>query len=118
MPAGFGSHDLLAGGSGHPEARVGLAQEAHRHLKPLWPATASSKNSIVLGKWSTIYSCFASHTRATNEAPQHSGNCIPVDAAGFINNWQEIEMPQDGTKLRVRTLDANTTLSAFGHENI
>ncbi|BAF08703.1 Os02g0461100 [Oryza sativa Japonica Group] len=35
-----------------------------------------------------------------------------------INNWQEIEMPQDGTKLRVRTLDANTTLSAFGHENI
>lgn len=30
MPAGFGSHDLLAGGSGHPEARVGLAQEAHR----------------------------------------------------------------------------------------
>uniref|UniRef100_A0A0E0G6D8 Uncharacterized protein n=1 Tax=Oryza nivara TaxID=4536 RepID=A0A0E0G6D8_ORYNI len=99
MPAGFGSHDLLAGGSGHPEARVGLAQEAHR-------------------QWSTIYSCFASHTRATNEAPQHSGNCIPVDAAGFINNWQEIEMPQDGTKLRVRTLDANTTLSAFGHENI
>uniref|UniRef100_A0A0D3F4W4 Uncharacterized protein n=2 Tax=Oryza TaxID=4527 RepID=A0A0D3F4W4_9ORYZ len=90
----------------------------HGSLKPLWPATASSKNSIVLGKWSTIYSCFASHTRATNEAPQHSGNCIPVDAAGFINNWQEIEMPQDGTKLRVRTLDANTTLSAFGHENI
>uniref|UniRef100_A0A0E0QC22 BLE2 protein n=1 Tax=Oryza rufipogon TaxID=4529 RepID=A0A0E0QC22_ORYRU len=64
-----GSHDLLAGGSGHPEARAGLAHEAHRQcrvfqhrarfgemsntvlhgsLKPLRPAaTASSKSSIL-----------------------------------------------------------------------
>uniref|UniRef100_A0A0E0NEH3 Uncharacterized protein n=1 Tax=Oryza rufipogon TaxID=4529 RepID=A0A0E0NEH3_ORYRU len=41
MPAGFGSHDLLAGGSGHPEARVGLAQEAHRQYGGGRPSTVA-----------------------------------------------------------------------------
>nr|BAC79765.1 hypothetical protein [Oryza sativa Japonica Group] len=35
-----------------------------------------------------------------------------------INNWQDIGMPKNGTKLRARTFGANTTLPAFGHENI
>ncbi|EEC82570.1 hypothetical protein OsI_27121 [Oryza sativa Indica Group] len=36
----------------------------------------------------------------------------------WINNWQDIGMPKNGTKLRARTFGANTTLPAFGHENI
>uniref|UniRef100_A0A0E0J0A8 Uncharacterized protein n=1 Tax=Oryza nivara TaxID=4536 RepID=A0A0E0J0A8_ORYNI len=30
-----------------------------------------------------------------------------------INNWQDIGMPKNGTKLRARTFGANTTLPAF-----
>ncbi|KAG8060429.1 hypothetical protein GUJ93_ZPchr0002g24085 [Zizania palustris] len=36
-----------------------------------------------------------------------------------IDDWRDIAMPKDHTKLpRIRTLGANTTLSGFGHENI